>query len=902
MNNKKKVILGTAAGIYVGIVAGCVQAKAEEVKPIEDTNDNIVDDSSDTNEIISSMKDDLKDTSQLDNSSSTDENVTDGNNSSIDESKDDFENTPNGFNSTEIKGNLENEENNGLAGWNTDISGNKYYIQDGSKLTGLQIIDGKKYYFNSNTGNLEYGKIDVNGTYYFFDRNTGESSQGFIENSYYNEDGTIYYGQKQIGGKWYFFDPNKNGEFSIGFTTISDLYEPSGVKTVYYDENGMMLYGLQKIGEDQYYFDYSTGALTKGQKLLKNHWYFFDGETGKMAKGFTYISAEYCSGGAKTVYYDENGMMLYGLQSIDGKEYYFNEGTGALEDKVLKLADNHLICISSQGGMYYGQKQINGNWYYFDEDNNGYAAVGFITIPEKYETSGAKKVYYDENGIMVYGQRMIDGKWYFFDGGTGKMATGFTYIPAEYCLGGAKTVYYDENGMMLYGLQKIGEDQYYFDYSTGALTKGQKLLKNHWYFFDGETGKMAKGFTYISAEYCSGGAKTVYYDENGMMLYGLQSIDGKEYYFNEGTGALEDKVLKLADNHLICISSQGGMYYGQKQINGNWYYFDEDNNGYAAVGFITIPEKYETSGAKKVYYDENGIMVYGQRMIDGKWYFFDGGTGKMATGFTYIPAEYCSGGAKTVYYDQNGVMQYGYLEMDGNTYYLDNGTGAVAFGPNVVPSYEGSNNFKVYYFDSITGAMLKETGVKSIDYYTFTLGSDYSIVSMNINGIPYYNQRDAQWACSMIGYASFASSGCVPSVMTMMINFYKGYITNPVAVARDLHNSGFTNTTEVGTSSNAWRYMANKYGFKFQNNVSYSQLELALKSGKLVGIAMGPGTFAMPGYTHEILLYGYDNGYVNVNDPYDRTKTRKFRLSDIWLQKSTDPWDTKDGGPIFIIG
>ncbi|WP_412771412.1 hypothetical protein [Ligilactobacillus sp. WC1T17] len=33
----------------------------------------------------------------------------------------------------------------------------------------------------------------------------------------------------------------------------------------------------------------------------------------------------------KTVYYDSQGHMLYGSQTINGKVYYFNKVTGALE-------------------------------------------------------------------------------------------------------------------------------------------------------------------------------------------------------------------------------------------------------------------------------------------------------------------------------------------------------------------------------------------------------------------------------------------------------------------------------------------------------------------------------------------------------------------------------------------
>ncbi|PLA76853.1 choline-binding protein, partial [Ligilactobacillus agilis] len=74
-----------------------------------------------------------------------------------------------------------------------------------------------------------------------------------------------------------------------------------------------------------YYFDTVTGEMAKGQKHLGKYWYNFDAN-GKMSIGFTDIKDQH-----KTVYYDKDGRMLYGSQTIAGKKYYFNPFTGALK-------------------------------------------------------------------------------------------------------------------------------------------------------------------------------------------------------------------------------------------------------------------------------------------------------------------------------------------------------------------------------------------------------------------------------------------------------------------------------------------------------------------------------------------------------------------------------------------
>ncbi|MCQ4116426.1 hypothetical protein NOU10_03355 [Ligilactobacillus sp. MP3] len=290
------------------------------------------------------------------------------------------------------------------------------------------------------------------------------------------------------------------------------------------------------------------------------------------------------------------------------------------------------------------QKFENGHWRLY---RNGNLQHGF----QKIETQN-KVVYYDHLGNMLYGQQNINGKWYNFDKVTGAMTIGEKYIPTQ-----DKVVWYSDDGTMLYGWQNIDGKVHYFDKITGKMTTGQKNIDGHWYLFDSK-GVMQQGFQNIGYQ-----NKTVYYNEDGWMLYGWQNIDGKVYYFDKVTGK---------------------MTVGQKNIGGHWYLFD--SKGAMQRGF-----QYIANQSKTVYYNKDGWMLYGWQNIDGKVYYFDKVTGKMTTGQKNIDGhwylfnskgvmqrgfQYISYQNKTVYYNKDGWMLYGHQLINGKKYYFNTITGA----------------------------------------------------------------------------------------------------------------------------------------------------------------------------------------------------------------------------------
>lgn len=196
--------------------------------------------------------------------------------------------------------------------------------------------------------------------------------------------------------------------------------------------------------------DAAKTAMRKGQVYEGGHWFYFEQDTGEMAKSkFVTLTTAETNDGPKTVYYNENGYMLYGLQEIEGKTYFFNFHSGA---------------------EVVGQFQDSGYWYYFDAKKGELATSRFVNLTIEETNDGAKTVYYDANGRMLHGVHKIDGKYYYFHDMSGKLFTSDVvvgnrkYIIRDGELRGTillNVPYYAQNdprwGNRRYGLSTIGK-------------------------------------------------------------------------------------------------------------------------------------------------------------------------------------------------------------------------------------------------------------------------------------------------------------------------------------------------------------------------------------------------------------------------------------------------------------
>ena len=639
-------------------------------------------------------------------------------------------------------------------------SNGHWYLKDqnGKNLTGWQkLSDGRTVYYNAQ-GELVNGEQKINNQWYYFSTTNGNVAQGWTTLSdgrtvYYDVDANgsgkgMLYGMQTISGASYYFNV-WNGAEEIGFKQVDG-------KTYYF--NPKMVTGIQHIGNYWYYFGAdgvmktgivvlpsnghivyynNAGQLQYGEQQINGKWYHFDKVDGHAAQGW------YTLEDGRTVYYDVdasgNGQgMLHGLQTVAGKTYSFNVWTG-------DVAKNT-------------EQKIDGSWYYFG--NDGAMQTGFVTLND---TGNTRIVYYNSKGQMqngwqtingktyyfnvwygdmVKGESKIDGSWYYF-GTDGVMRTGFVTLNDT---GNTRTVYYNNKGQMQYGWQTINGKTYYFNVWTGDMAKNESKIGDYWYYF-GNDGVMRTGFVTLTD---TGKTRVVYYNTQGQLQYGQQTINSKTYYFNIWTGEEETGVVYNANTKLLQYYgesdgslSKGTVTIGEKkytldnngniplsngenQVNGNWYLYDASAKK-LKTGFQSV------SGNRTVYYAlDTAIMVHGEKQIDGNWYYFDKWTGAEAISNFVSLSD-----GRVVYYDNQGHMVHGEKQINGNWYYFNQWTGAEAIstfiklsdGRNVY--YDGQGhmlkgwqtiNGNTFYFDLANGNMY--TGTHYIDGTKHTFDSD----------------------------------------------------------------------------------------------------------------------------------------------------------------------------------
>lgn len=249
-------------------------------------------------------------------------------------------------------------------GW-VEKDGEKYYYNDqGVKVTGIQEIDGKFYYFDY------YGALNVAspGAYWISDidgKKIKVDDQGEIVEMadivanqwiifdggkyYYDDDLNPYQGIRVINGKQYFF-------YTDGQLATASYYSNAIV-------NGDQLVVVNEQGE-------VLGTAT----IKANQWIYINGH-------------KYC--------YDEDFNAYQGFREVDGKKYYFINGCLYTSDEpgisTVKM-DNVLYAYNNLGEVVEEVKVVANQWVYF----NG----------EQY--------YFDDDLNPYQGIKEIDGKRYFF--------------------------------------------------------------------------------------------------------------------------------------------------------------------------------------------------------------------------------------------------------------------------------------------------------------------------------------------------------------------------------------------------------------------------------------------------------------------------------------------------------
>ena len=236
-------------------------------------------------------------------------------------------------------------------GWIKE-NGETYYYKNDTKLEGFQQIDGKTYFFGIGTKRLLHGWQIWNGKFYA-DPNTGEIKQGW----------------QHIG--------------------VED----------YYTRNNYMLEGFQQIDGKTYFFGIGSKRLLHGWQIWNGKFYA-DPNTGEIKQGWQHIGAE--------DYYTRNNYMLEGMQHIDGKIYFFGIGSKRLLHGWQNTNGNYWY-QQDDGSLITGRQTVDGREY--DFGTNG--------IVQGFKVINGKKYYYDVDGKMLTGVQNLCGQKMLFNAVTG---------------------------------------------------------------------------------------------------------------------------------------------------------------------------------------------------------------------------------------------------------------------------------------------------------------------------------------------------------------------------------------------------------------------------------------------------------------------------------------------------
>jgi glucan-binding repeat-containing protein len=247
----------------------------------------------------------------------------------------------------------------------------------------------------------------------------------------------------------------------------------------------------------------------------------------------------------------------------------------------------------------------------------------------------------------------------------------------------------------------------------------QKIVNGTYTYCDVEGNKfrLDKGWYFLKGKWC-------YLDRNGNRLKGTETIDGKEYQFNDD-GNVKDGWESDKDKIWYYYDRMNGVIKNDwKQISGIWYYFDKD--GKMEKGLQTIK-------GIKYFFNDNGAMATGWVKIDNSYYYFSG----------------------------SGAMQYGWLTLNDKIYYLDGTSGIMASGDTVI-------NGKKYRFSS-DGSLIKNVWLDNYTYVnpsgeTVNTSSNYSHSGTNYQLFKYMTNVNNQLSVDSTAVAlhdGITSNNCV---------------------------------------------------------------------------------------------------------------------------------------------
>lgn len=214
----------------------------------------------------------------------------------------------------------------------------------------------------------------------------------------------------------------------------------------------------------------------------------------------------------ETYYFDANGYMVFGKQTINGTQYNF--GTNGKMEKSKWISTNGKWWYRHPDGSYTKNdfELINGKWYYFD--GNGYMVNGWKQVKNVW-------YYFDGSGMMVTGWKELNKTWYYFEG-SGAMATGWRKINGSY-------YYFNGSGVMV---KSTWVGDYYTDSNGHMVTN--TWVGNYWCGADGK---------YVKSAWVDN--NKFYVGSNGIYIPGQWQKDAKGWWYKVGSNFAKNITLNL---------------------------------------------------------------------------------------------------------------------------------------------------------------------------------------------------------------------------------------------------------------------------------------------------------------------------------------------------------------------
>jgi len=567
-----------------------------------------------------------------------------------------------------------------------------------------------------------------------------------------------------------------------------------------------------------------------------------------------------------------------------------NENPNNQNEQNQEVTDEPIIKIKN------GLIEEDGKKYYYENDKKvcGFKKVGdnlyFFSSKDMAATQGWKvaygKVWYQNaDGIVVRGLQLVEGKKYYFNETTGYQEIGFKQVGDNLYFFSSKDKAATQGWKMAYG-------NVWYQNADGIVVRGLQLVEGKRYYFNETTGYQEIGFKQVGEDLYFFSSKNKaatqgwkaaygnvwYQNADGKVVRGLQIVEGKKYYFNLQTG-YQEVGFKQVGNDLYYFSGiDKTATQGWKAAYGNLWYQDE--NG------IVLKSGWHTINGKK-YYVNDRYVVRGINLIDSKYYYFNSNNGELLKGWI-------NNGIKIYYASEDGSLIKSHQTINNKEYYFNNNY-------ELVKGLVRINN-KTYYYNSSTGE--KMYGSFCIAGNQYTLDSSTGEV-IKVQYIPkYYSQKDSRWAYITYGRSNMGNTGCAPTSMAMAFTSILEKDVLPPHVADYLYyETNEYNKKDSGTSGMGIIYASERFNIAYERLNTKEQLVNALSQGKIVFAAMADGKFATKNWNHAILVYYIEGNKVNTisADPLNQLNNGLVPIDTIWREQSKDPDDTSGGAALYAL-